>query len=108
MASCLQRGPPDQQLAQDALVELLEAPREQEGLQRSLVLDLLHAGLEVLLQRGQSLPGLFQTLTAGSSRVLGRQHRDLRVLQELDRVFNGTGVASETLSSTEDLLLERQ
>lgn len=102
----MESGHLNQQSAHNFLMELLKLLRTQKRLQGSLALQLLHVGLEVLLQGGQRLLSVFNFATAESSRALKVQNRDLHVLQELDCLSNSTSVASEVFSATKDLLLE--
>lgn len=102
----LQGGHPHQEPAQDVLLELLHPLGGQVRVQGVLSLELLHVGLELLLQRGQSPLGLLQALGAEPSGALRRQQRDLDVPQEFCRLFNGIRVAPQRLLGLRDLLLK--
>lgn len=92
---CLESGHPHQELTQDVLLELLHLLGAQVRMQGVLFLELLHMGLELLLQRGQSLLGLRQPVGAETSRALQGQQRHLDVPQELSRLCHSTGVAAQ-------------
>lgn len=94
VALCLESGHPHQELAQNILLELLNLLGAQVRMQGGLVLKLLHMCLELLLQFGQSLLGLLQSIRAESSRALRWQQTDLDVTQKLYCLSNSTCVAS--------------
>lgn len=75
-------------------------------MQTKLTLEMVHVGLELLLQSHQGLLGLLQSVRAESSRTLWRQQSDLNIPQELDRLFDSPGVASQSFSGLEDALLK--
>ena len=85
VALCLERGHPHQELAQDVLLELLGLLRRQVRVQSKLALELLYVGLELLLQRNQSLLGVLQPLAAGPGGATRGQQAQLDVPQELHR-----------------------
>lgn len=67
VAFSLERGHSHQQLAQDGLLELLHLLGGEVGMHDELVLEMLHLGLEVLLQRVQGPLGLLDPFRAESS-----------------------------------------
>lgn len=107
VALCLEGGHPHQELAQNILLELLHLLRGQVRMQGSLALELLHMGLELLLQQGQRLLGLLQPVRAESSRALRGQQSDLDVPQVLDRLTDRKCVASKRLAGLRDVLLKQ-
>lgn len=107
VALCLEGGHPHQELAQNILLELLHLLWGQVRMQGSLALELLHMGLELLLQQGQSLLGLLQLFRAESSRALWWQQSDLDVPQVLDRLSDRKCVASKRLAGLRDVLLKQ-
>lgn len=50
MALCLESGHPHQEVAKNSLLELLHLPGGQVRMKGDLALELLHMGLELLLQ----------------------------------------------------------
>lgn len=103
----LEGGHPHQELAQNILLELLHLLRGQVRMQGSLALELLHMGLELLLQQGQSLLGLLQLFRTESSGALRGQQSDLDVPQVLDRLSDRKCVASKRLAGLRDVLLKQ-
>lgn len=106
MSPCLESGHPHQELAQNVLLELLQLLGAQVRMQVNLTLEFLYVGLELLLQRDQSLLGLLQLFRARSSRALRWQQRELDVPQELCCLSNSTCVASQRLLGLGDVLLK--
>lgn len=91
----LQRGHPDEQLAQNVLQQLLHLLGTEARMQRHLQLNLLHVALEVVPQRVQSPLGLLEPPGTGTGGAVRGQHGHLDTAQELDRLSDQSTVAAQ-------------
>lgn len=103
---CLERGHSHQQLAQDGLLELLHLLGGEVRMHDDLVLEMLHVGLEVLLQGVHGPLGPLYPFRTESSWALRGLQRQLDVPQELRCLFNGAGVASQRFSGLRNVHLQ--
>ena len=101
----MEGGPPHQEPAQHLPMEVLHLLGREASMVGAKGLELEDLGLELLLQRGQSLPGVLDPLRAASHGALRWKESGLSLLEEAHRTFNAAGVAPQRVTSLGNILL---